>query len=288
MESLLNTVADFEQSLKKDNTMRISEEEANKVVVRFTESPEPQIKDILARGKASVSLAPVKTYVQQLDKAPIPGISSKIVVPAFASHWGIVVGESRQWLMHLVFVGDTEGEQGTSVVDESLIDFNITTLRKPLEGTKHVGETPYRIEELRTLGEEMIKAFGDYHRVFWNCQTFAKCYLRVITGKEHIPFTEWTSADTSRLFLCAFLVGTPLATTCKLVENARTEKLMERFENIPDILNSRERSERAISAMHNAIVQDPSWGEEIGNLAEDDVDEDGFLNKLIKYLFRRN
>jgi hypothetical protein len=288
MESLLQTIVDVEQRLKTDDTMRISEEEADTVVANFTESTKPQIKDILSSGKTSVGLAPVKTYVQQLGKSPIPGVSSRIVVPAFASHWGIVVGESQQWLMHLVFVHEAGGEQGTSVVDQSLIDFSMMTLRKPLEGTNYVGETPYRIEELRTLGEEMIEAFGDYHRVFWNCQTFAKCYLRVITGKQHIPFTEWTSADTSRLFLCAFLIGAPFATTSKLVENARTEKLIERIERIPNNLDSRGRSQHAILAMHNAIVQDPSWGQEFGNLAEDDVDNGGFLNKLIKYLFGRN
>lgn len=288
MQSLLNTIADFEQSLKADHTMRISDEEVNTLVARFTDSTKPEIKDILARGRTQVSLAPVQTYVQQMGKIPIPGVSAKVVVPAFASHWGIVIGDSQQWLMHLVFVNDTEGERGTSVVKTSLIDFDVIKLRKPLAGTKYVGETPYRVDELRTLGEEMIEAFGDYHRVFWNCQTFAKCYLRIITGKLHIPFDEWTAADTSRLFLCAILVGAPLATTSKLVEEARAEELMKRFESIPDNLNARERSEHAISAMYSAIIDDPSWGEELGNVAETAVDEGGFLNKFIKYLFRRN
>ena len=183
MEVLLKTIADFDQNLKTDHTMRISDEESNSLVANFIESTKPQIKDILARGNTSVSLTPVKTYVQQFGKAPIPGVSAKVVVPAFASHWGIVVGDSQQWLMHLVFLHDAESEQGTSVIDASLIDFNVMKLRKPLEGAKYVGETPYNVEELRTLGEEMITAFGDYHRVFWNCQMFAKCYLRVITRK---------------------------------------------------------------------------------------------------------
>ena len=211
-----------------------------------------------------------------------------MVVPAFASHWGIVVGDSQQWLMHLVFVHDAESEQGTSVVDASLIDFDVMKLRKPLEGAKYVGETPYNIEELRTLGEEMIKAFGDYHRVFWNCQTFAKCYLRVITRKPNIPFTEWTSAETTRLFLCAFLIGAPLATTSKRVEDARTDNLLRCFESIPDNLNARERSEHAISAMYNAIIRDPSWGEDLNVITDNNVDEGGFLTKLMNYLFRPN
>jgi hypothetical protein len=46
----------------------------------------------------------------------------------------------------------------------------------------------------------MIEAFGDYHRVFWNCQTFAKCYLEVICGKTaRANFDTWTLSDTSNM-----------------------------------------------------------------------------------------
>jgi hypothetical protein len=46
----------------------------------------------------------------------------------------------------------------------------------------------------------MIKEFGDYHRVFWNCQTFAKCYLQVICGEQaSAQFDAWTLSDTSNM-----------------------------------------------------------------------------------------
>ena len=45
----------------------------------------------------------------------------------------------------------------------------------------------------------MIEAFGDYHRVFWNCQTFAKCFLQVICEESTASFDAWTIADTSNL-----------------------------------------------------------------------------------------
>ena len=44
----------------------------------------------------------------------------------------------------------------------------------------------------------MIKAFGDYHRIFWNCQTFAKCFLKVIC-EEPAEFDAWTIAEASNL-----------------------------------------------------------------------------------------
>ena len=39
--------------------------------------------------------------------------------------------------------------------------------------------------------------------------------MRVITGKVQANFDDWTSADTSRLFLSAFVVGAPFAATNK-------------------------------------------------------------------------
>jgi len=44
----------------------------------------------------------------------------------------------------------------------------------------------------------MIKAFGDYHCIFWNCQTFAKCFLKVIC-EEPAEFDAWTIAEASNL-----------------------------------------------------------------------------------------
>jgi len=44
----------------------------------------------------------------------------------------------------------------------------------------------------------MIEAFGNYHRVFWNCQTFAKCFLQVICEKR-ASFDAWTLGDAADL-----------------------------------------------------------------------------------------
>src|SRR5208282_1551833 len=44
----------------------------------------------------------------------------------------------------------------------------------------------------------MIEAFGNYHRIFWNCQIFAKCFLKVIC-EEPAEFDAWTIAEASNL-----------------------------------------------------------------------------------------
>lgn len=80
----------FERELKKDETMRLTDEEMDVVVERVIDSASSRIGDA-----TSVALVPVHTYVHQLTKTPIPGTSPTIVVPAFASHWGIVVGDVR-------------------------------------------------------------------------------------------------------------------------------------------------------------------------------------------------
>ena len=132
----------------------------------------------------------------------------------------------------------------------------------------------------------MIREFGSYHKVFWNCQTFAKCYLRVVTGKIEAKFDDWTLADTSRLFLCAFLVGASFATTNKVNEKRRAEKLVKRIESIPAGLSAADRSAEAIEAMYAELKSDPSWGAEHGQLL-DTTEKPGFLERLITLFGRK-
>jgi len=154
-----------------------------------------------------------------------------VVVPGFASHWGIVVGSpgGRQFLYHLVLTEADRPDGVSSTVPNDTIQFNAHHLTKPLSKTKLVETTNYGVEELIAVGENMIKAFGNYHRVFWNCQIFAKCYLRAITGDCLADFDDWTAADTSRLFMCAFIVGAPIATTGRVKGKVKEGELMKAF-----------------------------------------------------------
>jgi hypothetical protein len=283
MELLVSSLTRFRRKFEQHKEMEITNEEANAVVKR--------VVDIVGLGTnepAGVAFAPVHTYVHQLNKTPTAWPSSAIVVPPFACHWGIVVGPpERQRLFHLLFVKGVGREAESSIVENRHIRFHDTKLEEPLANTKYVGQTRYTTDQLDALGEAMIREFGNYHKVFWNCQTFAKCYLRIITGDHEANFDSWTSADTSRLFLCAFLVGTPFATTNKVKENVQAERLIKKIESIPDHLSTEDKSAQAIAAIYEALKQDPSWGREVGKL-EDLSDRPGFLEQLLKILFRKS
>jgi hypothetical protein len=96
------------------------------------------------------------------------------------------------------------------------------------EGIKWVGTTRYVHGERMAIGEKMIEAFGSYHRVFWNCQHFARLYLKVITDGAG-AFDEWTFSQASNLFLCAFVVTTPVAATNTTVELQKAKRILEQF-----------------------------------------------------------
>lgn len=280
MESLLSCLAKLERNLREEGNMEITDEEAKAVVKRVVEAV-----GVGTNTPAGVRVAPVHTYVHRLDKSSKPWHSPSIVVPPFACHWGIVVGSpGRQRLFHLLFVEDAGREVEGSRVENKYIRFHDSKLQKSLGDTKEVGHTRYNTDELEALGTAMIREFGDYHKVFWNCQTFAKCYLRVITGDYDAKFDEWTSADTSRLFLCAFLVGAPFATTNKVKENAAAERLVRKIEMVGEDVSVEDRSAHAIEAIYESLKQDASWGGEVG-LVEDTTSKAGFLDGLLNVLF---
>lgn len=284
MESLQPCLTSFRRKLKEFGEMEVTKDEADAIVQRIVD-----FAGVGTNAPTGVALSPVHTYVHQVHKDPTVLSSSAIAVPPFACHWGIVVGPPKpesQRLFHLVFVEDQESEGHNSTVKNSRITFHDNPLYKPLLAAKYIGQTRYNTDQLRELGKAMIREFGNYHKVFWNCQIFAKCYLRVITGDHEADFDSWTSADTSRLFLCAFLVGTPFATTNKVKENVQAERLIKKIESIPEHLTTDDKSGQAISAIYEALKQDPSWGSEFGKL-EDTSHRPGFWDQLLKILFRK-
>jgi hypothetical protein len=176
-------------------------------------------------SSTAVNLLPVSSYVTQA-KPGMPGSASIVPnMPPFASHLGIVIGvpqiQLTALLLHLVL---DEDEEDTRSV---MLAANYVGLKsKSIKGgeVKQVGETRFSIPEIIRIGEEMISAFGNYHLVFWNCQVFAKCYLRVITSSD-ATFNHWTTADVTNLFLCAFVIPTPIVSSSKSNEQRRMRLL---------------------------------------------------------------
>ena len=279
MDPLLNNLKRLEARLKRNEDMLLSKEDEMDIVDHSMVVGEGR-----PRMASEVSIAQLHTYVQQMQKGHDSSWNPTVVVPAFASHWGIVVGSQSgtQFLYHLVFTEAGEPNPSSTVKNDK-IQFNAHHLTKPLSNTKLVGTTTYSVEELMMVGENMIKAFGNYHRVFWNCQTFAKCYLRVITGDHLADFDEWKVVDTSRLFMCAFIVGAPVATTARVKEKTKVEALIKTLNSLPTDRDVMLQSEYVISTIYNAIKTDGWWGADVGQLSNERAKR-GVLERVFGYL----
>lgn len=180
----------------------------------ISESVGDQIVEIVATNQGTGPQNPVfisssvHTYVHQVATAPIK--IKGFVVPPFASHWAVIVEDNAGGAeaYHLVFE-DIRDAAIKPLGKERAVKFDSYPLASIPNDAHQVGTTKFQHSKLKAIGRDMVKAFGTYHRVFWNCQIFAKCYLRVITGDHQSRFEEWTSSDVTNLFVCGFGVGAP-------------------------------------------------------------------------------
>ena len=159
----------------------------------------------------SVRLWPVSTFILGAKEGRLG-----YVVSSVAKHWGVIVGDEEKFLYHLVF--EDQADAFCDVNPDSLtgrkraVKFNALLWDPPKDlssSTKRVGDTRFSTDELVKLGrvpmagglivgKDMIAAFGDYHRVFWNCQSFARCFLKVIC-EEAVSFDAWAVSDAANL-----------------------------------------------------------------------------------------
>jgi hypothetical protein len=151
--------------------------------------------DIIAKARSSLGelkgkrsrpllLPKVRTYIAPGKTLQTTSMFTSVVVPAFATHWGIVVGNI---MYHLTFrdTRDAESHTGEFSGKGCPIRFTIRIVEDDITGGKIVGETNYDAEQLISIGKALIDSFGSYHRLFWNCQVFAECFLYLITdGKS--------------------------------------------------------------------------------------------------------
>jgi len=266
-----------------------------------------QCKDIVSKVESighaqqptpmAITLYPVSTYVFD-QKNPFFG--SALVCPSlpkFASHWAIVVEEvsasrTLATMFHLVLNRNRDRNRAVTFYHHSIQphELNIDAAT-----VKAVGSTHYELGQLRRIGEKMIDEFGNYHRVFWNCQMFARCYLRVITGNDAV-FDQWTSADVTNLFLCALIIPVPFSSS-KVVKQAVKERRLQQTGKkaaaIPllppdttqvEVTEERlfELSDQVIDAMVEQWETDQKLSAEI----KDSSDKLGLFAQIWKSLFR--
>ena len=210
----MSTLSVFKEmsGVTEASALEITSERGQEIVQRVESEIRPQ-----QSRAVPVNLGPVSTYVVE---AKNPGAGSLYVspkLPQFASHWGIIVGDlssgMRSRLCSLDIEADRDGKRMIGLISrfESWCeDGRIYTIRS--------SSAPIHRRDDRE--------FGSYHLIFWNCQIFAKCFLRVITGDDAV-FDQWTSADVTNLFLCALILPAPIGSS-KMIKQELKEKRLEK------------------------------------------------------------
>lgn len=284
----MSTVDTFRamSGISQTSSLTITHERAEQII-KTVASNHRQDADATA-----INLQSVSSYVTQA-KAGLPGFSNLVPnLPPFAAHWGIVVGDpanvdGNSYLLHLVL---EENDSGGHRLEFRMM--TVSSESKSIKGgeVKQVSQTRFNIDELIRIGREMIRAFGNYHLVFWNCQMFAKCYLRVITGSDE-AFNYWTSADITNLFLCAFVVPFPVTSSLKIKEQRRmrdlhaagTQAASEQPGKITEISVTDEElykaSDEAINLMKQALVNEEMFKKVSGPI-KDNSDKHSVIDSI--------
>jgi hypothetical protein len=243
------------------NATKFEEEEPTRMIEDGTVMD--RVRPMLAKTRdkrQNVSLAQVSTYIYQTEMSKTIG-NKRIIFPTFASHWTVIVSDTEHSNVdlgyHLTFEEEAAAMSSPPANTSRRVIFSSMLLEQVPEGAKLVGTTPYDHQERMRIGKAMIEGFGTYHRVFWNCQHFARLYLSAITeGKG--AFDEWTSGLTSNLFLCAFLITIPIAAMNKSMEIRKTEDILKGLCEGEEVDQGRvlKASDQAITLARNMAIED--------------------------------
>ena len=186
--------------------------------------PQPPAKE------QTVQIATVSTYVvdYKCKDAGFMCTAPPVTLPAYACHWGVIVegwvGEiPSQTLYHLVLHDGRDIDDGVRRAEFHFVSYPLINAKGTVT---RAGTTRYGHLELDALGKAMIKEFGDYHLVFWNCQIFAECYLRVITG-SNAGFSQSSLAQVANIFLCALVIPAPFVSTRSRIARQRKDRLVQ-------------------------------------------------------------
>jgi hypothetical protein len=210
----------------------------------------------------NVSIGRVGTYIYRTEVSKTAG-NLRMVFPTFASHWAVMVFEMHSpqengHAYHLTFREPAASQLNPPAGTSRAVVFTATVLDDMPERMKEVETTRFGHADRMKIGKAMIKAFGSYHRVFWNCQHFARLYLSVITDRT-AGFDEWTLSQTSNLFLCAFVVSTPIGTTSKKIETQKAKDILAQFPIAPSRADEQlilDASDEAITLAQRLALED--------------------------------
>jgi hypothetical protein len=148
-------------------------------IIADVQNRHPNLYKSISRA---VRVAEVRTYVHNV-KTLRTGTFSGMAVPAFASHWGVMIDST---LYHLVFRNPNDAQLDFTdfARNGKPIKFYASTVEQDsVDSGKVIGHTIYEHRELMSIGNALIESFGSYHRLFWNCQVFADCFLTLVAEK---------------------------------------------------------------------------------------------------------
>jgi len=141
--------------------------------------------------------------------------NSSFVVPTWASHWGIIIDET---LFHLQYQPKNRRVVFTYRPWDEAVD--------SAHRVQQVGTTSLTFDQIRSIGKlhpgelclytgySLIRNFGNYHLIFWNCQTFAKLLLGMVCEEKDAKFDEWSAADTTNLVTLSYAVTELIVPLC--------------------------------------------------------------------------
>ena len=137
-----------------------------------------------------------------------------------AGHWGVVVSGI---LYHLVFKLDNDRKPiGIKFLQQTFeqewIDEGKVSMKE------EIGSTSLPLEAIKAVGETLILQFGNYRRLYRNCQTFADIFVQIVCDVESKSFSSPSIQNVIANTLLAF----PLTTIGGSILRTRQKNLVSR------------------------------------------------------------
>ena len=198
-----------------------------------------------ASGPSPFRLEKVRSYYSSRPAKNVSGRWTCLAVPGFTTHWGVLIGNH---CYHLTFDGQPPQNGAGQIWIEITasghpicLSVYIVKDKNVVEQYEELGQTKYSNSQVADIATALINAFGDYHRLFWNCQVFAEILLEVLTDGKKFPryrhgafllSARWTSVDAAQVFLCAFVISLPTATTVRTRFEERKRKALAELKDL--------------------------------------------------------
>jgi hypothetical protein len=208
-------------------------------------------------SESKLFVVPIETYDTSMC-GPLFSIAEAKVVPRIASHWGVVLeipqpkGMSYGILYHLTFI--EWRDRSTREIHRKVALHSQSA--DTVFGTE-VGTTLYSMSDVYNIGKNLVKEFGSYHHVFWNCRLFMNSFLQILTKSDN-DFYRHIPTEKSKLFIPAFDLSADNK-PCKSKKNVIPFELKALVEKGDIGTLDGSKSDDLISHLYDEAQADPKW-----------------------------